>query len=405
MPLKPNVMIDIARDQSIPPPPPPSKFCSDEDDVMLEDESGRIRLVGDRVRDARLVTGVIIGALGMETPNGDFEVIDLCRAEMAPQSTMETSEEDDMDVDGDGQALPDEWIAAISGLDIGSTSPADAQVQMLVEYLVAEGGGVKSQESATCISRLIIAGDSLASIASRVAEPGPTLEDRKARRFGYDSTSFSSHPILSLSSALNDIASAMPIHILPGESDPAGTIMPQQPFPRAMFGDAARYPTFTCETNPTYLTIASNEETEGSASKTTQPTIKRTLLINSGQPLNDMFKYLPSPPNTRLSILESTLRWRHMAPTAPDTLWCHPYFAEDPFLIKETPDIYIVGGQKRFATKLVMDHQKAKGRTSTRCRVIMVPSFAHTGILVLVNLRTLAVKCVNFSVHSMTAGG
>lgn len=79
--------------------------------------------------------------------------------------------------------MPDEWIAAISGLDVGSTSPADAQIQMLVEYLVAEGGGVTSQESATCISRLIIAGDSLASIASIVAEPGPTLEDRKAVGF------------------------------------------------------------------------------------------------------------------------------------------------------------------------------------------------------------------------------
>ena len=67
---------------------------------MLEDESGRIRLVGDRVKDARLVTGVIIGALGMETPNGDFEVIDLCCAEMAPQSSIEVSEEDEMDVDG-----------------------------------------------------------------------------------------------------------------------------------------------------------------------------------------------------------------------------------------------------------------------------------------------------------------
>lgn len=70
---------------------------------MLEDESGRIRLVGDRLKDARLVTGVIIGALGMETPNGDFEVVDICCAEMAPQpSALERSNSagDEMDVDG-----------------------------------------------------------------------------------------------------------------------------------------------------------------------------------------------------------------------------------------------------------------------------------------------------------------
>lgn len=97
-----------------------------------------------------------------------------------------------------------------------------------------------------------------------------------------------------------------------------------------------------------------------------------------------------------------------MAPTAPDTLWCHPYFAEDPFLIPETPDIYIVGGQKKFATKLVVDHQQSSKPAATeaiKCRIIMVPSFAETGILVLVNLRTLAVKRIKFSVVGMTTGG
>jgi DNA polymerase delta subunit 2 len=76
---------------------------------MLEDESGRIRLVGDRLKEARLVTGVIIGALGMETPNGDFEVVDICCAEMAPQpsapSERTNSAGDEMDVDVDGMWL------------------------------------------------------------------------------------------------------------------------------------------------------------------------------------------------------------------------------------------------------------------------------------------------------------
>jgi DNA polymerase delta subunit 2 len=97
-----------------------------------------------------------------------------------------------------------------------------------------------------------------------------------------------------------------------------------------------------------------------------------------------------------------------MAPTAPDTLWCHPYFSEDPFMITETPDIYIVGGQKKFATKLVKaEHQatKQKDKESVRCRIVMVPSFAETGTLVLVNLRTLDVKRVNFAVFGMTTGG
>jgi DNA polymerase delta subunit 2 len=122
MPLKPNVLEDIARDvrscllhsryprvetdaekqKSIPPPPPLERFCSDADSVMLEDESGRIRLVGAPLENARLVTGVIIGALGVETANGDFEVIDICYAGDVTRASphgMKLSEES-MDVDG-----------------------------------------------------------------------------------------------------------------------------------------------------------------------------------------------------------------------------------------------------------------------------------------------------------------
>ena len=70
---------------------------------MLEDESGRVRLVGERLKYAQLVTGVIIGALGIETGGGDFEVVDFCFAGMAPQPQVRVSQKDteSMDVDGE----------------------------------------------------------------------------------------------------------------------------------------------------------------------------------------------------------------------------------------------------------------------------------------------------------------
>jgi len=92
-----------------------------------------------------------------------------------------------------------------------------------------------------------------------------------------------------------------------------------------------------------------------------------------------------------------------MAPTAPDTLWCHPYTDTDPFIMSETPDLYIVGGQRRFGTKLV--EGTGEGGKKVRCRIVMVPNFARTGGLVLVNLRTLEVKVVYFGVEGMTGGG
>ena len=73
---------------------------------MIEDESGRIRLVGDALKGKNLVTGVITSVLGAETPEGDFEVVDICFPGMAPQVYREDSMKEDfmgedaIDVDG-----------------------------------------------------------------------------------------------------------------------------------------------------------------------------------------------------------------------------------------------------------------------------------------------------------------
>ncbi len=46
-----------------------------------------------------MVTGIIIGVLGMETAAGDFEVVDYCLAEMAPQAPL--AKADKMEVNGE----------------------------------------------------------------------------------------------------------------------------------------------------------------------------------------------------------------------------------------------------------------------------------------------------------------
>jgi DNA polymerase delta subunit 2 len=113
MPLKPNVLDDIGRDvsryylylffsltdppkHSIPAPPLLEKIHSQDDQVMLEDESGRIKLIGRVLGGTQLVTGVIVGVLGVETISGDFEAVDLCFPGMAPQAFND----DNMDIDG-----------------------------------------------------------------------------------------------------------------------------------------------------------------------------------------------------------------------------------------------------------------------------------------------------------------
>jgi hypothetical protein len=45
---------------------------------------------------------------------------------------------------------------------------------------------------------------------------------------------------------------------------------------------------------------------------------RHSFLGTAGQTLDDMYKYLPS--DDRLGMARRTLEWRHIAPTAPDTL-------------------------------------------------------------------------------------
>jgi DNA polymerase delta subunit 2 len=60
--------------------------------------------------------------------------------------------------------------------------------------------------------------------------------------------------------------------------------------------------------------------------------------------------------------MEATLRWRHLAPTAPDTLTCYPFVSSDPFVLEECPHAYVVGNQPEFATRLVTGAGGASGR-------------------------------------------
>lgn len=92
----------------------------------------------------------------------------------------------------------------------------------------------------------------------------------------------------------------------------------------------------------------------------------------------------------RLGMAERCLRWRIIAPTAPDTLWCYPFVDRDPFVIKETPQVLVIGNQPRFETRVV------EGEGGVRCRIVMVPRFDVTGEIVLLDVETKEVEVVRF---------
>ncbi|CAM9131016.1 unnamed protein product, partial [Ectocarpus sp. 12 AP-2014] len=87
---------------------------------------------------------------------------------------------------------------------------------------------------------------------------------------------------------------------------------------------------------------------------------ERVFLGSSGQPLLDMARYTTPDAEADkdakpacLRRLEEMLKWRHMAPTAPETLGCYPFVTEDPFVVEECPDIFFAGNQPQFASGIL----------------------------------------------------
>ena len=85
------------------------------------------------------------------------------------------------------------------------------------------------------------------------------------------------------------------------------------------------------------------------------------MLGTAGQGVDDVYRY--STQEGRLSILEYTLRWAHLFPTAPDSLGCFPYQHEhtDPFVLRDCPHVYFAGNQPKFATSTYTSVLRVEG--------------------------------------------
>ncbi|GAA6035952.1 hypothetical protein JCM8097_005182 [Rhodosporidiobolus ruineniae] len=366
MPLKPNVLEDLARDHHITAPATRRKYHSASDEVMLEDESGRVRLVGQKIENSRgvFVTGTIMAALGAETASGDFEVFEYCYAGMPPQPGAPKPQ-------GDGEGEEGEWVCLASGLEMGNANEvADLRVEMLGEWLMGEAGAEEDLDEAVKVTRLILAGNSL-------AQPElPATDEPKKKTYGYDSSRYTSKPTDALDAFLSSLAPSLSIDVMSGPLDPCEPTLPQQPLHPALLPTAAAYEGFTARTNPWWFDV------DGAS-----------FFGTSGQTVDDMFRYLDG--EDRVEVARQTLEWSHIAPTCPDTLWCYPFSDRDPFILNQTPHVYFVGNQPSFSTRLI-NSTDSEG-AEVQVRIVLVPKFAETGEVVLVNTRSLEARVVRFA--------
>ncbi|KHN07429.1 DNA polymerase delta small subunit [Glycine soja] len=341
MKLKPCILDEYSKERSVVPLVKPHNFIHPDDHLVLEDESGRVKLSGSIILPSEYVTGIVVALLGKETGAGDFLVQDVLDAGLPPQIEFPLKPRED------------KYVVLVSGLSVGSSSSNPLQFQLLIDHITGHLGDEKEQSIASQIVRVVFAGN-LVEIPRRLLN-GQNLASKDLSRMA--------EPIKELDILLSQIAAGLPLDIMPGPSDPANFSLPQQSLHRCLFPGSSAYNTFRSCTNPHCFEVDNVR-----------------FLGTSGQNVDDLEKY--SEAKDKLEFMERTLRWRHLAPTAPNTLGCYPYTDKDPFFIESCPHVYFVGNQDKFETRVI------KGSEGQLVRLICVPKFSETGVAVMVSSKS-----------------
>lgn len=338
---------------------PPSVLFSEDDELVLEDSHARIPVVlsvgaGSLPPTSELVSGIVVAMVGCPDESGTFLVEQMELPGVPPQDTKQAPPADDV------------CVALVSGLQVGGDGGgkgAALRRQLLAEYLSGLAGSRSEQERAARVAQVIFAGN---SICMQRDENIEYAHFNKANRDQAENTRNRDmkETLDNLDAWLTSLASSLNVIVMPGAKDPANFTLPQDELPSFFFPTASTYSTLQRATNPCLASVAG-----------------RRLLGTAGQNIDDLAKQ--SAAKGPIDHLERTLRWRHVAPTAPDTLGCYSFDDSDPFVIEKCPHVYFAGNQDTFASRLV------EGPQGQKCRIVTLPSFAKTGSIAMVNLRTL----------------
>ncbi|CAN6634715.1 DNA polymerase delta small subunit [Trichomonascus vanleenenianus] len=377
MQFKPDILKEVTRSQYGAPEPQPEKYFNmDTDQVLLEDESGRIELTGDFVRSQQtLVTGCVVAVLGTENLSSKFEVVDIKFPEYAPQAPLQPQLE---------PAQRRRYLAFVSGIMAGDKSEDPRRLEMLSEFLCGELGGEEDQASIESeIVSVVIAGDSINQRKDLFLSEGVMKaidnSSSEQRKFGKKKDTYNPDATRAFDDFLSEVLGSVPVTILPGKNDPSSVSMPEQPLHAALLMKSAKQAVgsnvLSRLTNPAWFEVNGVH-----------------VFGTSGQVIDDMYKY--GDYNDRLKLMDLTMRWRHSAPTCPDTLSSYPYNEDiDPYIMEKTPHIYFAGNQPSFCTRLVQS--KDSNGKDVVIRYVSIPRFVTTGEVVLVDMDTLEVKNVS----------
>ncbi|XP_020596527.1 DNA polymerase delta small subunit isoform X2 [Phalaenopsis equestris] len=350
MKLKPSILDEYSKERTAVPLVKPHNFLHPDDHLILEDEIGRVKLKGSLLIPTDFVTGIGLALHGKKTSEGDFLVLDVLEAGLPRQ------------IKPRAQLGEDKYVVFISGVNVGSNIFNPLQFQLFVDHVTGHLGGENEQKIASEIVRVVIAGNSIGIPQGVLNGQALTAEDQSKLI----------EPIKEIDILLTQLVAAVPLDMMPGPIDPANFFLPQQPLHQCLFPGASAYNTFFSCTNPHQFELDGFQ-----------------FLGTSGQNIDDLEKY--SSAKTKLEFVERTLRCRHLAPTAPNTLGCYPFTEKDPFFIESCPNVYFVGNQEKYETRLLQGPEKQL------VRLICIPRFSESGVAVMLNLKNFDCHTLNFS--------
>lgn len=380
---KPNILKELADDENNMLPIQPighrEKYIDDEDQLILEDEVQRIKLIDPKgsesknlIKNDTFCTGLVLALLGYEDEDANFVVMDYCYKDTAyPGDVVPLAE--------------DKYIVFLSGIELGSESNSTLlKLQMFIDFL---NGDFLKGDSDNCnetdektdyekrlehmlanTTRCIIAGNCLGSSTQSKGM------HKQAKYLQKNFVAGSVNPIKQLDEFLLQLTDKIDVDIMPGEFDPSNLMVPQQPLHHAMFTKTvSRFSSrqFHSCTNPYQFDLN-----------------QIAFLGTSGQFVEDIRRSTHN--ENPIDIMSMTLGAGHIAPTCPDTLACYPYYGKDPFILKSLPHVYFCGNQDSF------QHEVFTNENGNRIQLLSLPRFSTTGSCVFFNLRTFESEEISF---------
>lgn len=335
---KPNLFDALTSEEGVTPIEKLDKpLASEDDQLILEDESGRVELIGD-IDIGQLVTGVVLGVRGrMSGGKNGFYVKQIYLPEFPPQDPLPEREES-------------EYVALVSGLSIGHNSDANPlRSHVLVDYLAGRIGNEEEKQFVSQIVRTIVVGNSIDT--SSVPSANNLRHDNAAstKKKTVEELDLDADPVKNMDELLSSLACSMCVDIMPGPSDPSNYALPQQSFHPCLFPRSSRFASFRAVTNP-YEAQVGGVQFFGHSGQPLQSMLQCTL--QNGDAMKDTSTE-DDASEQALSCLQRCLEWRHAAPTAPDLVACFPMANEDPFILETCPHVLFAGNQKQFSTRMM----------------------------------------------------